>query len=121
MTDVFNRLCPYYMSYGMSYENYWHGDPWAMRAYKEAYMLRNKQANMMSWLQGAYFTNALSVVLGNAFSKKGTPPKQYMAEPMDIFPKTEAEEKAEEERKQKQLIAKLNAWKKVFDESQKRQ
>jgi len=115
MSEIFQRLCPYYMSYGMSYEEYWHGDPWAMKDYKEAYMLRNRQANTMAWVQGVYFTDALSCVIGNAFGKKGSPPRKYMAEPLDIFPKTEAEQEAETERKQQELIAKLSAWKAAFD------
>lgn len=105
------------MSYGMTYDQYWHGDPWAMKAYKEAFLIRMNRENEMLWLQGAYNMNALSVVIGNAFSKKGTPPKKYLAKPLDVFPKTEEEQKAEQERKQRELIAKLSAWKKTFDAS----
>ena len=117
MSEVFERLCPYYLMYGMTYDQYWFGDPWQMRAYKESYMLRNKRENEMAWVQGIYFTNALGVVISNAFSKKGTPPKKYLSEPLDIFPKTEAEEKAAEEEKQRKLIAGLGAWKRMFDAS----
>jgi len=119
MSEIFERLCPYYMSYGMTYDEYWHGDPWAMKAYRQAYNLRNRQENTMAWLNGVYALNALSVALGNAFSKKGTPAKKYLEKPLDIFPKTEAEEKAEMERKQRELIAKLSAWKVAFDMSKK--
>ena len=119
MTEVFERLCPYYMTYGMTYHQYWHGDPWAMKAYKQAYMLWRKQENEMLWLGGAYFMNAFSVVLGNAFSKKGTPPRKYLEQPLDVFPKTEAEEMAEQEAKQRKLIAGLTAWKQMFDAAKK--
>ena len=68
----------------------------------------------MRWVQGMYFANALSVVLSIAFSKNGTP-KKYMEKPLDIFPKTEAEEAAELEQKQQALIAGLSAWKKMFE------
>lgn len=118
MSEVFERLCPRYMAYGMSYENYWHGDPWAMRAYKQANNLKNRQTNEMMWINGMYVTNALSVVLSNAFSKKGTPPKKYLEKPLDIFPKTDAEIEAEKEQKQRELIAKLSAWKTMFDTQQ---
>lgn len=117
MSEVFERLCPYYMSYGMAYEEYWHGDPWSLKAYKIAYNLRRRQQNEMLWLQGAYNLNALSVVIGNAFSKKGTPPRKYLETPLDVFPKTDAELKAEQEQQQKKLIAQLSIWKKMFDES----
>lgn len=117
MTETFERLCPYYMLYGMTYEQYWYGDPWAMKAYKEAFNLRNRHENEMMWLQGLYFCQATSVVLCNAFSKKGTPPKKYLKEPLDIFPKSEAEEAAEMEKKQRKLIAGLSAWQKLFEAS----
>lgn len=119
MSEVFERLCPRYMSYGMTYNQYWHGDPWSLKSYREAYFLRNRHENEMMWIQGLYTLNALSVVIGNAFSKKGTPPRKYLEKPLDIFPKTEAEEEAEMEQKQRELIAKLSAWKTVFDMAKK--
>ncbi len=119
MSEIFERLCPYYMSYGMTYDQYWHGDPWCLKDYRTAHNLRMREQNQMLWIQGLYSMNALSVVIGNAFSKKGSPPRKYLEKPLDIFPKTEAEEKAEMEQKQKELIAKLSAWKKMFDESKK--
>lgn len=117
MSEIFERLCPYYMSYGMTYDQYWHGDPWSMKAYKDAYNLRNRHENEMLYINGIYILNALSVVIGNAFSKKGTPPRKYLEKPLDVFPKTDAEIAAEEEQKQKDLIAKLSAWKTLFDAS----
>lgn len=119
MSETFERLCPYYMMYGMTYDEYWYGDPWALKKYKEAFNLRNRHQNEMLWLQGLYFCNALNVVLANAFSKKGTPPRKYLQEPLDIFPKSEAEEAAEMERKQRKLIAGLTAWQKMFEAGEK--
>ena len=119
MSEIFERLCPYYMTYGMSYEDYWYGDPWQMKAYKDAYDLRNRQQNTMMWLNGIYYTHAVSVSLANAFRKKGSPPVKYLEKPLDVFPKTELEEAAEQEKKQKELILKLSAWKKAFDAGQK--
>lgn len=119
MSEVFERLCPYYLMYGMTYDQYWHGDPWSLKAYKEAYFLQQRSANEMAWLSGAYVMNAVSVVIGNAFSKKGTPPKRYLEKPLDVFPKTEAEMKAEEEEKQRKLIQGLTAWKAMFEAAHK--
>lgn len=119
MSEIFERLCPYYMTYGMSYEDYWYGDPWRMKAYKDAYDLRNRQQNTMMWLNGIYYNHAVSVALANAFRKKGSPPVKYLEKPLDVFPKTELEEAAEQEKKQKELILKLSAWKKAFDAGQK--
>ena len=120
MSEIFERLCPRYMAYGMTYDQYWHGDPWAMKAYREAYYMRLKQQNEMLWLQGMYNMNAFSVVIGNAFRKKGSSPSKYLEKPLDVFPKTEEELEAEKARKQRELIVKLSAWKKAFDEQKKK-
>ena len=119
MSEIFERLCPVYMSYGMTYEQYWYGDPWSLRAYKDAHMLRRKERNLFSWLDGLYTYSALNTVLANAFASKGTPPRKYLEQPLDIFPKTEAEEQAEQERKRRELVLKLTAWKKMFDNAKK--
>ena len=105
----------------MTYDQYWHGDPWSLKYYKDAHNLRNRRENEMLWVNGIYMVNALSVAIGNAFSKKGTPPKKYLEKPLDIFPKTEAEEAAEMERKQRELIAKLSVWKTAFDAAKNQQ
>ena len=118
MSEVFERLCPIYMSYGMSHQEYWYGDPWNMKAYKEAHMLRMREENYFSWLRGTYNYMAVQLAIANSFSKPGTPPKKYVEKPFEIFPKTEAEEKAEQEQKQRELIRKLSAWKKMFDQAQ---
>ena len=120
MSEIFERLCPYYMSYGMTYDQYWYGDPWALKAYRDAKHLRDRHENEMMWLNGFYTLNALSVVIGNAFAKKGSAPRKYLEKALDVFPKTEAEEAAEQEQKQKALIMGLSAWKTQFDAAKKR-
>lgn len=119
MSEVFDRLCPYYMLYGMTYDEYWYGDPWRLKVYKEASMLRDRKENTMQWLMGIYTNHAVSVAIANAFRRKGSPPIKYLEKPLDIFPKTEAEEKAEQEQKQKEIIQKLSAWEKMFNSAQK--
>lgn len=115
MSEIFERICPYYMMYGMSYEEYWHGDPWCMKAYHESYLLKQEQQNTMLWLQGIYFADAFGITLANAFSKKGSPPRKYMEKPIDIFPKTKAEEERDLADKQEKLIAGLTAWKRMAE------
>lgn len=86
------------MAYGMTYDQYWYGDPWMTRAYAQAYLLKRKIDNEQAWIMGAYFYNALSAVIGTAFSKSR---KEYTKQPLDFFPKTEAE--LEEEKRQQRL------------------
>ena len=98
-----------YLSYGMTYEQYWDGDPWMTRAYAQAYLLKRKIENENMWILGAYVANAFGTVIGNAFGKKKL---KYLEKPLDIFPKTDAEKQAEVRAERRKLISWLNGLKK---------
>lgn len=74
-TKVFDDLCPYYLNAGMTYEQYWDGDPSMVRAYRKAYELRLEEENFKLWLQGKYIYDALCFVspILRAFSKARKP------------------------------------------------
>ena len=109
-TEIFTELCPMFIAYGMTYEQYWYGDPWMTRAYAQAYLNRRKIENENAWIQGAYFANAISVALSNSFGKKHI---DYLKKPLDIFPKTESEKQMEIREERKKIIAWLNGMKKA--------
>lgn len=105
-SDTFKQLCPYYMSIGMSYDDFWNGDVSMVEAYRTADELRLKQRNYELWLQGMYMYEALCDASPLfRFSMKGgtVKPEPYVKEPYPITP-AEAREheeraaKAEEER-----------------------
>lgn len=99
-TDKFNELFPYYLSIGMSEEQYWDRDCLLVIAYRKAEELRMNKKNQELWLQGAYIYEALartSPIL-HAFAKKGTKPVPYLAEPFAISEK-QAEHRQEEKEK----------------------
>ena len=98
-----------YIAYGMTYEQYWYGDPWMVRAYAQAYLIKRKVENENMWIMGSYIANAFGTVLANSFGKKKV---DYLKKPMDIFPKTEAEQKAEIREERRKLISWLNGLKK---------
>lgn len=95
-----------YMAYGMTYDQYWYGDPWMTRAYAQAYLLRRKIDNESAWIQGAYFYAAISAALTTALSKSK---KDYLKQPLDFFPKTEAELEAEKRNKRRKLVEFLDS------------
>lgn len=99
-----------YMTYGMTYEQFWNGDPWMVRAYAQSYLLKRKIENENAWILGAYMANAFGTVLSNAFSKKNV---KYLEKPLDIFPKTESEKKAEVREERRKLITWLNGMKRA--------
>lgn len=58
----------------MPLKEFWYADPRLLISYKKEY-LRNTSYN--AWLQGRYNFEAYSIVLRNAFAKKGTTPVDY--------------------------------------------
>ena len=105
-----------YMAYGMTYEQYWYGDPWMVRAYAQTYLLKRKIENENMWIMGAYVANAFGTVIGNAFGKKKM---KYLEKPLDVFPKTDAEEQSEIREERRKLITWLNGLKRSASQKKK--
>lgn len=59
---------------------------------------------------------AVSISLSNALSKKGTPPKNYLSEPLDVVPDSEYERRLKE---QKQLEKDRMFWQSYFNRMEK--
>jgi len=90
-----------YMLYGMTYEQYWYGDPWMVTEFADAYLLKRRARNEELWLEGVYFANAMGITLNNAFNKSK---KKYLDKPLDIFGKTAAEKEQEKRNQRKRVI-----------------
>jgi len=107
-TEAFNQRFAYYLSIGMTEEQYWDRDCLLVKYFREADQLRKERVNSEMWLQGMYFYDALARVapILHAFAKKGTKAQPYVEEPYPISEKTkeEAEEKKEKARSQKGLM-----------------
>ena len=100
-TEKFYELFPYYLSIGMTAEQYWEGDPTLARYYRKADEIRKERRNEELWLQGMYIYEALcdvSPVL-HAFAKKGTKPQPYSEKPYAITEKQHVRIEEEKERK----------------------
>lgn len=88
------------ITYGMSVREFWEDDPDLFWAYRFSYFtkLKNGQElfNNNAWLQGAYFHEAISVALCNAFSKTKV---EYSKQPYGF----NKQEVVTEEQKQQQI------------------
>lgn len=95
-TETFNKLFPYYLSIGMTEEQYWDKDCTLVAAYRKAEELRMNRRNQEMWLQGAYFYDALCRVspILHAFAKKGVKPTPY---PSEAYALTEKQVELREE------------------------
>lgn len=112
-TEQFYDVFPFYLSIGMTCEQFWDGDCLLVKYYREAHRLRQQRRNGELWVQGAYIYEALADVspVLHAFAKKGAKPLPYVSEPFpltrrDVIEKREREERIRYE-KQK---AKVAAW-----------
>ena len=100
-TKYFYEVFPYYLSIGMTPEQYWDGDPLLVKYYRRADELKQKRKNQELWLQGMYIYEALCDVapIFHAFAKRGTKPNPYSDHPYSLTNKErEDEKKLQEER-----------------------
>ena len=115
LTKLFEKACPIYMSYGMSYNDFWYGPAFMTTFYRDANKLELRRQDENNWMIGMYVYEALcdvSPVL-HAFSKKGTKPLPYAKKPylMDQFEeKTEAEKEQEKENERLKFMVQMNNW-----------
>lgn len=100
-TEQFYEMFPYYLSIGMTYEQYWNGDPTLVIYYRKAAEIQVERKNQDLWLQGMYIYEALCDVapIMNAMAKKGTKARPYPTQPYAISEKQRRREEEEKERK----------------------
>ena len=98
--EAFDWVCPYYLSIGMTYDQFWYGDPCMVRAFRRADKMRWENLNAQAWLQGKYNFAAVSLAMSNAFSKGNR--KDYLSKPFELSGRDEdkTEEELELEREQ---------------------
>lgn len=94
-----NYLCPLAIRFGMTYEQFWYGEPEMFWVYLEAYEQEQKARfeydNSVAFLQGQYFMMAIAQCL--QFSKH--PKKIYPKKPFNV-----SKDETPEEIKQMQFM-----------------
>ena len=111
LTKIFEELCPIYMSYGMSYDEFWYGDAYRAKFYREAYNIQIKHKDEEFWIQGMYIYDALCKVspILHAFSKSGTKPLPYPNKPyMSTLKEQISEEEKQKQIENERLVAQLH-------------
>ena len=109
-TEVFEECFPFYLAIGMSYAEYWEGDPELVQYYRKAYHIKQEEINNNAWLQGMYIYDAVSTALHNALrgmGKSKPPARDYAKQPYEFKNKvkTEAEKAKEVEIEQEKAAA----------------
>lgn len=107
-SELADKMCPYYLSIGMSAQEYWHGDPELKKFYRQADKLKRQEKNTMLWMQGRYFLDAILCAAPalNPYYKKGAEVHKYPEEP---YPLTEKEAKEIERRREEAQMEKAKA------------
>lgn len=79
-SEIFLAKFPYYLSIGMTEEQYWDRDSTLVKSYRKAEELRKERVNQEMWLQGMYIYDAISRLspILRAFAKKGTKAQPYV-------------------------------------------
>lgn len=97
------------MAIGMTYDQYWYGDPLMVRAFYKAKKIQDGFKDESAWLFGAYVLQALNATVGNMFSKKGSTPMRYPDMPATVKEaQSKRQAKTELEKEQDAIWAK--AW-----------
>lgn len=102
---------PYYLSIGMTYDEYWYGDPSLVVAYRKAEDIRTHRKNWEMWMNGRYVYDAIIRLIPSLNMWKPKEPIEYMKEPYPLTRK-EYEEmvKKEEKKRQDEMREKLKAF-----------
>lgn len=89
----------------MTWDQYWYGDVWMVKAFREAEELRQKRKDAEAWMQGAYIYDAIGRLapILHPFAKKGAKPipyveKPYLAESKKVESEQDQKQFAENER-----------------------
>lgn len=94
-TEQFYEHFPYYLSIGMTYEQYWNGDPMLVKYFRQADEMKYERKNQELWLQGMYVYYALGAVMPVA---KGHEQPKYPDKPFSLTDKQRKKDKLAEEK-----------------------
>ena len=99
-TEQFYEMFPYYLSIGMTYDQFWNDDPTLVKYYRKSAEIKAEKRNQELWLQGMYIYEALCDVapILQAMAKKGTKARPYPEQPYAITARQRRREIEEKER-----------------------
>ena len=106
------------MAIGIGYNEFWHMTPHKVLLCQKAHEKQIEEKNLLAYIQGQYFVEALLATVGNMFSGKGSKKFEYPDKPHELFPKVEEKHELtqeEKDRRVKALFADLMARKERFD------
>ena len=113
-TEYLDTICPYYLMYGMTWDEFWYESLWRLGVYWQRYQFEIERRNQELWLQGLYVMEAVAAVMGGKNSNN-----KYPEKPHRITEMTQTEKDAEARRKVETLRGNLNDMKRRWDAKHK--
>ena len=99
---LFETECEFAFLVGMSYDEYWSGEPEMLYFYAKRYKYEQEQAiqerDTLAWLTGQYVLQAVAINFASAFGKRGTPRPKYPELPMYVAEHNEQAKAKKQER-----------------------
>lgn len=120
-SKIFEKNFPYFLSIGMSYEEYWHGEPFLTKSYLISAQYREQNKNRDFWLQGLYVFRALcsaSPLFHDLYNSKNKQ-EPYPSKPFDFFVKKKVPTKEDEELEAKAADAYMNRLMRMVNRARK--
>lgn len=98
--DLFYSQAPYYLSIGMTANEYWNEDVEYVVHYRKAWKIKQDRLNQQLWLQGMYVYDALldTPIVVSGFAKKGEEKRKYPTEPYALTVEQQKQREADKER-----------------------
>ena len=107
-----DQICPYYMLYGMSWDEFWHSSLDRLGFYWQKHQFDIEKRNQELWMQGLYIRMAVASCLDGKRAK-------YPDKPQRITELTEMEKELENQRKVNELRNALMEHKRRWDAKHK--
>ena len=115
LREIFEDACPYYLSAGMTYDEFWKGRPRMVIAYRKKMRIDSNKINDEAWLNGRYIHIAVSAAIHNKFRKKEEKAVDYPLEPFSTGSESEAKKSEKKKKNTEAIKALLDAMKSRYD------
>lgn len=118
----YDYLLPLAITFGMQTAEFWEEEPELLWAYRKSYMDKKKieaeTINYTAWLNGVYIYDAVATVIHNGFSKEGTRPREYIAQPFEFGLSKEEVEKKKRKQIEDNIRKSLNKKKALIEQGE---
>lgn len=102
VADYLDELCPYYLSLGMTWDKFWHGDYTHCKFYERAQEIRNDRQNAMMLMQGVYVLRCFDSYAEVIHGKQKAKIKPYSLELIPLTDQQAVELKKRKEREKRE-------------------